>query len=75
MQRGALERPEPLDEDGQAAAFWQLRMDESQQIRVAYELAMCEARVEWKKKPVSRGHEPADRVDRMMQIATKRRIA
>jgi hypothetical protein len=69
LLRGALDRPETLDDDGQAAAYWQLRMDESQQIRVAYELGMCEARVEWKRKPVSR--EAPGRVDRMMQIAER----
>jgi hypothetical protein len=51
MLRGALARPEVLDDDGQAAAFWQLRMDESQALRVNFELAMNEARVEWKQKP------------------------
>ncbi len=72
-RRGVIDPPEELDEAGQAAAFWRLREDESQSLRVAFELGMNEARVIWK-KPV-KSYEPAARVDRMMAISARARIA
>jgi len=49
LQRGAVDPPEPLNEDGQAAAFWGLRMDESRAMRVAFE--MGDSQVIWRKPP------------------------
>jgi len=45
LKRGVIDPPEELDEAGQAAAFWQLRHDESQALRVNFEL--CRNRVVW----------------------------
>lgn len=72
LQRGVLAKPELLDEDGQAAVFWQLRMDESQSLRAGFEVAINEARVVWnqKRKPVRRAVEDA-RVERMVELARR----
>ncbi len=45
--RGAIEPAEELDAAGQAAAFWRLREDRAQDVRVGFERAMQDARVEW----------------------------
>lgn len=50
LRRGVLPKPRVLDDAGQAEAFWRLRMDESQAVRVRFELGMDEARVVWNRK-------------------------
>ena len=49
LQRGVLPRPKVLSDGDQADAFWQLRMDESQDLRVEFELATDDVRVAWSK--------------------------
>lgn len=52
VRRGVLDTPELLDEAGEMAAFWRLRHDESQDLRVTFEMAMADTRVVWNRIPV-----------------------
>ncbi len=50
LRRGALKKPELLDDANQWRAFSAWRMDESRDARVRYELGDC---VVWNAKPVA----------------------
>jgi hypothetical protein len=70
-RRGALKRPELLDDANQWRAFSAWRQDESREVRAKWELldAMNEARVVWAKKPVKNA--AVSRVDRMVELARR----
>jgi hypothetical protein len=73
MRRGALKRPEPLDDANQWRAFSAWRQDESREIRVEWELdALNDTRVVWAKKPGKRT--ALTHIDRMMELAGRRGI-
>lgn len=69
LVRGALAVPEPLDESGQAQAFWRLREDDSQSVQAVIDAAMLDARVVWReeKRPADHGA----RIDKMLKLAER----